>query len=326
MIRHIEYLMLRHDCVVIPGLGAIIAHYRPAYIDKELGCMFPPSRTLGFNPDISHNDGLLTSSIARGMETTFDNASAILAKEVAALKLQLDNSSEYALGRLGVLSRHDDGPIIFEPFSATSISPRYAGLQAVAMIPVTETLHTAAEDETERADNRRTMPLHRRVINIAASLALLVCIGITLTTPVIENRAAFAGIGGSITSSQVAQEPVFEPVVQPDIDLRIALPEKEEQESAPVDLPTPAIVGGAITALHLDPSDRYYLIVASLPTREKAEEYIAAQNHGDKMEIIEADGRYRVFVATGNTIDMARSPITVDKYALRYPNAWVCRR
>jgi len=44
------------------------------------------------------------------------------------------------------------------------------------------------------------------------------------------------------------------------------------------------------------------------------------------MEIIEADGRYRVFVATGNTIDMARSPITVDKYALRYPNAWVCRR
>lgn len=170
------------------------------------------------------------------------------------------------------------------------------------------------------------MPLHRRVINIAASLALLVCIGITLTTPVIENRAAFAGMGGSITSSQVTQEPVFEPVAQPDIDLRIALPEKEEQENAPVDLPTPPIVQPAITALHLDPSDRYYLIVASLPTREKAEEYIAAQNHGDKMEIIEADGRYRVFVATGNTIDMARSPITVDKYALRYPNAWVCRR
>lgn len=325
LIRHIEYLMLRHDCVVIPGLGALIAHYRPAYIDKELGCMFPPSRLLGFNPEIIHNDGLLTSSIARGMETTFENASAILSKEVSALKLQLDNSGEYALGRLGLLSRRDNGPILFEPFTNTSVTPRYAGLQAVAMAPISEIVKTESEAETATSTKRKQLPLHKRAINVAASIALLLCIGVTLTTPIIENRTALAALGSSISVSQPETEATFKPVAQPDIDLRIALPSKEEPQvkEEPVELlPT----APATISLHLDPADRYYLIVASLPTREKAEEYVAAQSHGDKLAITEADGRYRVYVATGNTIDMARLPITIDKYALRYPNAWVCRR
>lgn len=325
MIRHIEYLMLRHECVAIPGFGAIIAHYRPAYIDRELGCMFPPSRTLGFNPDITHNDGLLASSIARGTETTFDNAMAMLSKEVAALKLQLENSGEFALGRLGIFSRSDNGAITFEPFSKTAITPRLAGLRAIAVTPISETVRNEAEATASEQANSSSV--RRRVLNIAASVALLLCLGVTMTTPIIENKAAFAGIASGITSTSHVEEPVFEPVSQPDLDLRIALPAKEESsiiKSVAVAEITQNTVPAA--TLHLDPSDRYYLIVASLPTLEKAKEYIASQNHGDRMEITEADGRFRVYIATGSTIDMARQPVTIDKYAIRYPNAWVCRR
>lgn len=329
MIRHIEYLILRHDCVVIPGFGALIAHYRPAYIDRELGCMFPPSRTLGFNPDITHNDGLLTSSIARGTENTFDGASAILSKEVAALKLQLDNSGEFALGRLGVFSRKENGPVMFEPFSTTSISPRLAGLRAIAMTPISETVKAEAEAATEKQEDgiHRPISLHRRVLNIAASVALLVCLGVTLTTPIVENKATFASIGSSISAAQSVEQPVFEPVAQPDIDLRIALPGKEETEPVKaVEQAKPVVVAETPAALRLDPADRYYLIVASLPTREKAEEYIGSQSHGDKLNITEADGRFRVYLSTGNSIDQARQPLSNDKYVTRYPNAWVCRR
>ena len=326
MIRHIEYLILRHDCVVIPGFGALIAHYRPAYIDHELGCMFPPSRTLGFNPDITHNDGLLALSIARGAETTFDGASAILAKEVAALKLQLDNAGEFALGRLGVFSRHDNGPVMFEPFATTSISPRLAGLRAVAMTPISETVKAEAAAEMAEEGSHRPVSLRRRVLNIAASVALLVCLGVTLTTPIVENKAAFAGMGSSITAVQSVEQPVFEPLSQPDIDLRIALPAKEEKPEAKTVEEPVAVAARQPEAPHTDPADRYYLIVASLPTREKAEEYISSQNHGDNLNITEGDGRFRVYLSTGNSIDQARQPLLTEKYATRYPNAWVCRR
>jgi hypothetical protein len=58
--RHIEYLVSRHDCVVVPGWGAFIAQYEPARIDAESGLIVPPSRAISFNQSVMHNDGLLT--------------------------------------------------------------------------------------------------------------------------------------------------------------------------------------------------------------------------------------------------------------------------
>ncbi len=326
MIRHIEYLIIRHDCVVIPGFGALIAHYRPAYIDRELGCMFPPSRTLVFNPDIIHNDGLLASSIARSMETTFDSASALLSKEVTALKLQLDNSGEFALGRLGIFSRKDNGPVVFEPFQATALSPRLAGMRAIAMQPVTEVIAEEAGNLTAEKEGKSHMPLRRRVINVAASLALLVCLGVTLTTPIFEHKASLAGFGSSIVSTAKMEETEFESIMQPDIDLRIALPMKtaETEEPRVIAVDTKADTTIPTATPRIIAADKYYLIVASLPSREKAEEFISMQNHGDKLEIAEADGRYRVYAATGNTIAEARQPLISGEFGSRYPDAWVC--
>lgn len=328
MIRHIEYLIIRHDCVVIPGFGALIAHYRPAHIDRELGCMFPPSRTLVFNPDIIHNDGLLASSIARGMETTFDSATALLSKEVTALKLQLDNSGEYALGRLGIFSRKDNGPVVFEPFQATALSPRLAGMRAIAMRPVAEAIAEEAASLAAEKEGKNHMPLRRRVLNIAASLALLVCLGVTLTTPIFEHKASLAGFGSGIVTTVKTEEPEFEPITQPDIDLRIALPMKTAETAEPrvITVDTKADTTIPTATLRIIATDRYYLIVASLPTREKAEEFISMQNHGDKLEIAEADGRYRVYAATGNTITEARQPLISGEFGSRYPDAWVCRK
>lgn len=39
--QHIEFLLLRHDCVVIPGLGAFIVNMVPAHIDYEKGWSLP---------------------------------------------------------------------------------------------------------------------------------------------------------------------------------------------------------------------------------------------------------------------------------------------
>ncbi|MDE6465278.1 MAG: SPOR domain-containing protein, partial [Duncaniella sp.] len=54
---HIEYLLLRHDCVVVPGLGALLVHEVHARFDADSCTFMPPSRSLGFNPAVTHNDG-----------------------------------------------------------------------------------------------------------------------------------------------------------------------------------------------------------------------------------------------------------------------------
>lgn len=320
MIRHIEYLILHHDCVVIPGFGAIIAHHIPAHLDSELGCMFPPSRSIGFNPDINHNDGLLASSMARGLSTSFDNASAILSNDVSALKMQLDTSGEYALGRLGILSRHDNGPIMFEPFASTIICPAYSGLTATALTPVAEKI----KEEAVRAEKEQEecAPLSRRILNVAASVALLLCLGITFSTPLIENKANLAGFGGIASTQQPHEEPKFELVEQPDIDLHIALP---ANDSTTLSILTTATAADDACP-RMNSSDRYFLVVASLPSRDKAEQFVAAQHSGDSLGIISTGSRYRVYVATGTSVEQARKPMSTASYASRYPDAWVCRR
>lgn len=59
--QHIEALLLENDCVIVPGLGGFVAHYTPAMRVAEENTFLPPTRIIGFNPQLKMNDGLLSS-------------------------------------------------------------------------------------------------------------------------------------------------------------------------------------------------------------------------------------------------------------------------
>ena len=69
--RHIEILLLENDCVVVPELGGFIAHYQPARYVEDEGIFLPPMRTIGFNPQLTMNDGLLAQSYMETYHTDF---------------------------------------------------------------------------------------------------------------------------------------------------------------------------------------------------------------------------------------------------------------
>ena len=82
IIEHIEYLLTRHDCVVIPGWGAFIANYDTASYDDSRKLMERPHRTIGFNANVNHNDGLLAQSLMRREGLTFDEAMRFITDSV----------------------------------------------------------------------------------------------------------------------------------------------------------------------------------------------------------------------------------------------------
>ena len=84
-------------------------------------------------------------------------------------------------------------------------------------------------------------------------------------------------------------------------------------------------IGDALFAMRCSSADSFCLIVASLATRELAEEYIA-ERADVAMHILECDGRYRIYVATGATVAQAMKPMQSVAFAEKYPTAWVCRR
>ena len=84
--RHIEYLLLENDCVIIPDFGGFIAHNQPSYYDEVEHVFMPPIRTIGFNPQLSMNDGLLVQSYMQAYHTDYSDAIRIISGKVKELK------------------------------------------------------------------------------------------------------------------------------------------------------------------------------------------------------------------------------------------------
>lgn len=317
--RHIEYLILRHDCVIVPGLGAFIAQYIPARIDEMSGFIIPPARELSFNSQVAHNDGLLTASIARATGTTFDIALSSIENQVASLKSQIENCGEFAIGRLGVLRSNTEGNLAFEPFKSTVISPRLTGLPSFAINPY----DVSANSNSDAPTHNRVRHVFNTVFRAAASVALLIGLGIMLSTPVIEHKAEMAGFGKSITFFQSQAEEIEIPNPNQTLSFSNANPEEATAIFSPERVDEQS--GQKKTEQFTANDAFYFLIVASLPTQAKAEEYIAA--HPDSsLKILVSDNRYRIYSASGMTYNEVFSSLSAEDTSAKYPDAWIYRR
>ena len=68
---HIEYLLLEHDCVIIPQLGGFFAQDMPSEWIEEEALFLPPYRTVHFNESLCRGDSLLVDSLAAACSTAF---------------------------------------------------------------------------------------------------------------------------------------------------------------------------------------------------------------------------------------------------------------
>ena len=62
--KYIKELLILHDCVILPGLGGFVANYKSAEINEMLKIISPPSKSILFNRNIFHNDGLLIGHVS----------------------------------------------------------------------------------------------------------------------------------------------------------------------------------------------------------------------------------------------------------------------
>ena len=128
IIEHIEYLITRHDCVVIPEWGAFIANYSFSSYDEEQGLIRAPLRLISFNASVSHNDGLISQSIMRREGLDYSEAMRFIADSVTACRQQLSMGCEVSMGRLGYFKSNDSGHIEFVPFINDEACDSFYGL------------------------------------------------------------------------------------------------------------------------------------------------------------------------------------------------------
>ena len=126
LVQHIEYLMIYNDCVVIPGWGALIANYRPSTVKGSI--MECPQRTIAFNGDINHNDGMLANSLMRRHHMSYEQACSFIADNVTTFRRQLNDNAELAFGHMGYFILNDQKILEFVPMTKCEASDEFFGL------------------------------------------------------------------------------------------------------------------------------------------------------------------------------------------------------
>lgn len=294
-----------------------MVNHEPARYDASARCFLPPSRNLGFNPEVRHNDALLLGSISRREGISLDSARAALDTSLAAMRHQLGICGEFHLGNLGVLTpgTAPDAPV-FNP-SGDSLSVRVcAGLQPVSVTPLDfDAANSVDASEAEGSENNVTIiPFPLKVV--ASIVAVIVGIGLLYTTTSLVNspRANFASLDSGI-SSRIERVIDSGLAVSREILLNIAMPPAEPAtqtvtEAAPA---LPEAIG----------PQRYILVVASFPTSGAAARFVE-EAADSSLRVLESEGNYRVYAASADRINDARQ--LAVSLSESYPNVWVCHR
>ena len=146
--RHIELLLLEHDCVIVPGLGGFIANYADAtYSGNGENLFLPPYRTIGFNQQLQVNDGLLVQSYMSTYDTSYPFANLQMEQDLEKILHELDIKGVYELQNLGVLKKGINNNISFTAQDASALTPSLYGLYSYEILPLQ---HVLQEREIER--------------------------------------------------------------------------------------------------------------------------------------------------------------------------------
>ena len=205
--QHIEVLLLENDCVIVPGLGGFVAHYTPAMRVAEENVFLPPTRIIGFNPQLKMNDGLLVQSYMAVYDTDFSDATRIVEKEVAHIFTALHEEGKVDLPNIGELRYSIHGIYDFVPYDHKITTPYLYGLDSFEMQELAELKKPYAELKKpymEKAirysvpvvpeDKKRRFEIkfNRSYLSNAVAMIAVVALFFFLSTP-IENTEVVEG-------------------------------------------------------------------------------------------------------------------------------------
>lgn len=310
IINHIEYLLQSHDCVIVPDLGALLAHNVPAYFDEREQCWFPPARVISFNPELRRTDGLLAQSIARRDNTSMNVAAAIVRQECEKLHSELESNHFLSLGDAGSLSKKADGQMIFTPGDVAWLSPQTMWLPSLSLKQAHKEESSVGRRIALEAQRRRRSQRIRRAVSAAACFLVILTLGWI--------------IGGNISNLPSIQFASVAPVGNIDEPQNPEGIFVGEISDKPADVilaqdPRPAEV------ISDDIGGRYVLIVGSLSTEEEARRFIN-QYKDIKLQLLTVDGRFRVYAAASDSWEETAAAAKRPEIASKFESTWVCVR
>lgn len=338
--RHIECLLLKHDCVIVPELGGFIAQYVPARRVEEENLFLPPYRSVGFNQQLCVNDGLLVQSYMQAYDTNYPESIRIIENAVRRLKDTLENEGKYEFEGIGTLSMNIDGSYNFSPCQAGVLSPDLYGLDSLLVQHHhTQNQESQAPDtanptkkkkrfNVKRTERDYTISINREIVYYAASAVVALFFYFLWATPVQNTKSADLQTA-SMVYNMLFEQPEEtiakpqQPIATPTEDKQQAsLPDK--QEAAKAETTAKAVTPNNSKAANAQPTSYSLVLASAIPTRNANDLTEKLYKQGYRETKVYKEGKIvRVIFGNYDTRDAAQKALHRMRKNKAFSDAWI---
>ena len=327
--KHISRLIASHDCVIIPGFGAFLSHRISAHYNAEEQIFMPPRRTLGFNPQITMDDALLTTAYMQQYGISYNQAAILMKDDIKKLKKRLSRKGELYFGELGVLSMNIDGVISFEPAENGIDDPDNYG-----MMPLPIPMLSHKEEPTITIKINR----HRISQYIAAAAAIIIMF--IFVTPLSEHtfkndtKASLGSFASPEQISMMQQVSAPAPIAAANNTCEICPIEESVKSEVVTTAPSETTTATETIATQVESTtestaeiatSKYHIIVASSPTEANANlaiKELASKADFDYVKVA-GNGRFRISAGGYSTQEEAQNAL--PEIQVIFPDAWILK-
>lgn len=145
MLELIQELLLTHNCVVIPGFGALVANYQPSEIRLADNAIVPPNKSIAFNRLLQNNDGLLIHAFVRREGVAYKEADARVMDFSRECNQSLEQNKSLVLKDIGRFSVDATQKVLFQPYTNRNYLLDGYGLETLSLVPVERLKESEAE-------------------------------------------------------------------------------------------------------------------------------------------------------------------------------------
>ena len=332
--KHIEYLLLDHECVIYPDLGAFITSYISSKWSQEENLFLPPYRSVWFNPQLKEDDDLFISTLARRYHISHADAALLCAEYLEELYQELEENGTVDLGSIGALIREeDDAPLIFAPSPSGISTPSLYGLDTV-QLPLLQALNEeisvspvtpAAKPAIHTDEKHITIRIRRSLVNYLTAAAASIILFLSFSTPALNT---------GMTEEQLAQTEFFLPsnlVPHTVVSVKEEHPREtnvntEVQEVSEVEA-TGTTQATSSSASTTSASSPYAMVLASSISMKNAQSYVAnLQSRGHKAEVLVRGKMVRVIIPGFQSAEEVHQAIKeLQKQGNEFSKAWTLK-
>jgi len=183
--NHIQQLLYRYNCVVVPEFGAFLTQIKSASLLKSTNTFYPPSKRISFNEQLSSNDGLLVSYMANVENKSYEEMLKHTLDVSKTWKKQLHSGERLKISSIGELWLNREGKLQFQPSNEVNYLTSSFGLSSfVSPVVTREVLKEQVEALEEKipfiiTPEQRERNSFRPYLKYAAILLLAFSTGMT---------------------------------------------------------------------------------------------------------------------------------------------------